>query len=116
MTDDAIKRRIVTIRGMKVILDFDLAQLYGLRTKSLNQAVSRHKNRFVGGFMFDLRPREVAELEQAKGSITTGTKHQACAESVFNIWHSHANRHFAGEKLPKLHGRSSKCIGKKYSI
>jgi hypothetical protein len=49
-----IERRIYLIRGQKVMLDSDLAELYGVSTSSLNQAVRRNIERFPGDFAFRL--------------------------------------------------------------
>ena len=57
-----IERRIYLIRGQKVILDFDLAELYGVPTKRLNEAVSRNKKRFPEDFMFKLTKGETESL------------------------------------------------------
>ncbi len=57
-----VERRILIIRGMKVMIDRDLAELYEVPTKALNQAVSRNKDRFPEGFMFRLSRREFKEL------------------------------------------------------
>ncbi len=51
---ERIERSILLIRGQKVILDRDLAYLYGVTTKVLNQGVKRHKDRFPEDFMFQL--------------------------------------------------------------
>jgi hypothetical protein len=59
---DKIGTRIRTIRGKKVILDFDLAEIYGVPTKALNQAVKRNLTRFPDDFIFQLTKGE-AELE-----------------------------------------------------
>jgi len=48
------------IRGEKVLLDGDLAELYGVRTKALNQAVKRNRARFPADFMFQLTPHEAS--------------------------------------------------------
>lgn len=61
-TDDFIKSRIFTIRGVQVMLDRDLAELYGVQTKVLNQAVKRNANRFPPEFMFVLAKDETDEL------------------------------------------------------
>lgn len=53
---------ILDIRGQKVILDNDLAVLYGVTTKALNQAVRRNAERFPDDFAFQLTPQEVARL------------------------------------------------------
>jgi hypothetical protein len=49
-----IARRILFLRGQKVMLDFDLAELYGVETRTLNQAVQRNLERFPEDFMFQL--------------------------------------------------------------
>jgi hypothetical protein len=49
-----IERRIYVVRGHKVMIDFDLAELYEVTTKALNQAVKRNLDRFPGDFMFQL--------------------------------------------------------------
>ena len=51
-----IQSKIYEIRGQKVILDFDLAELYQSDTRSLNQAVKRNIKRFPLDFMFQLPP------------------------------------------------------------
>jgi len=53
-----IERRILLLRGEKVMLDSDLAELYGVETKALNQAVQRNLERFPGDFMFQLSKEE----------------------------------------------------------
>ncbi|HEY4965314.1 MAG TPA: ORF6N domain-containing protein [Puia sp.] len=50
----SIQNRIYEIRGERVMLDFDLAELYEVATKALNQAVKRNNRRFPDDFMFDL--------------------------------------------------------------
>ena len=59
---DAIRSRIITIRGVQVMLDRDLAELYGVPTKALNQAVKRNMERFPAEFMFALQAGEMSEL------------------------------------------------------
>jgi hypothetical protein len=51
---EPIKRKIYEIRGQRVMLDFDLAELYCVETRSLNQAVKRNIERFPDDFMFRL--------------------------------------------------------------
>ena len=59
---DRIERAILSIRGERVMLDSDLAELYGVETKALNQAVKRNLNRFPPDFMFQLTKTEKAEV------------------------------------------------------
>ncbi len=61
-SDAAIKSRILTIRGVQVMLDRDLAELYGVSTKALNQAVKRNIRRFPDDFMLQLRKEDVENL------------------------------------------------------
>ena len=60
--DDFIRSRIFTVRGVQVVLDRDLAELYGVQTKVLNQAVKRNANRFPPEFVFALAKDETEEL------------------------------------------------------
>lgn len=57
-----VERRILLIRGQKVLLDSDLAELYGVETKRLNEAVKRNCDRFPSDFMFQLTKKEDANL------------------------------------------------------
>lgn len=59
---ERIERSILLIRGQKVMLDADLAELYGVLTKVLNQAVKRNKERFPVDFMFQLTKEEKDEV------------------------------------------------------
>jgi hypothetical protein len=57
-----IVERIFYIRGQKVMLDFDLAEMYGVETRSLKQAVKRNLDRFPKDFMFLLNSNEATKL------------------------------------------------------
>jgi len=59
---EGIEKAIYLIRGEKVMLDRDLAKLYGVLTGALNQAVRRNRERFPKDFMFQLTKEEVAQL------------------------------------------------------
>jgi len=58
---ELIEKKIFLIRGQKVMLDRDLAVLYGVETRTLNQAVRRNIKRFPKDFMFQLNQAEVEE-------------------------------------------------------
>ena len=64
-----IKRRIFTIRGKQVMLDSDLAELYGYEVKKLNQQVKRNMDRFPEDFMFRLQKEEIPN--SSKSQIVT---------------------------------------------
>ena len=57
-----IENKIFTIRGVQVMIDKDLAELYGVETKALNQAVKRNERRFPADFRFQLNDEEKNEL------------------------------------------------------
>jgi len=59
---ERIERAILLIRGQKAMLDGDLAQLYGVTTKRLNEQVKRNRDRFPEDFMFRLTAPEKAEV------------------------------------------------------
>lgn len=68
---ERIESRIYLIRGQKVLLDFDLAELYGVQTKALNQAVKRNLGRFPDDFMFRLSAAEGAAI---RSQIVTASR------------------------------------------
>ena len=62
LSQDDIRNKIYTIRGVQVMLDSDLAELYQVETKALNQAVKRNLDRFPRQFMFQLNEIEFNSL------------------------------------------------------
>lgn len=66
MNADAIalqaERRILLLRSQRVMLDFELAELYGVETRALKQAVKRNAGRFPADFMFELTDEEIESL------------------------------------------------------
>jgi hypothetical protein len=64
---ERIERSILLIRGHKVLLDEDLAALYGVETGALNRAISRNRKRFPADFMFRLTKEEHARLKSHLG-------------------------------------------------
>ena len=69
---EGIARAILVIRGEKVMLDSDLAALYGVTTGNLNKAVKRNAERFPIDFMFQLDAEEVANLKFQFGISSWG--------------------------------------------
>ncbi|MBI5665799.1 MAG: ORF6N domain-containing protein [Nitrospirae bacterium] len=69
---EVIERKILLIRGQKVMLDRGLADLYGVATKVLLQAVKRNLTRFPDDFMFQLNYQEVAALRSQIVTSKTG--------------------------------------------
>ncbi len=68
ITKEQVEHAIVLVRGQKVMLDFDLAMLYGVETKALKRAVKRNIDRFPSDFLFVLTPQEVANLRRQIGT------------------------------------------------
>ena len=69
---ERIEIKILLIRGQKVMLDADLAELYGVTTKRLNEQVKRNSARFPEDFVFRLTPAEVEALNRSQ--IATGSQ------------------------------------------
>ena len=65
LVPEIIERRILLIRGQKVMLDSHLAELYGVSTKRLNEQVRRNRRRFPADFMFQLTKEESEVLRLA---------------------------------------------------
>jgi hypothetical protein len=72
---ERVASRIYLLRHQKVMLDFDLAELYGVPTKAFNQAVTRNAERFPEDFMFRLS-REEAEAMNRSQFVTGSQKHR----------------------------------------
>lgn len=69
ISDEVIERKIFMLRGQKVMLDKDLAKLYGVETKVLNQSVKRNIDRFPQDFMFSLTRDEILRMSQIVTSL-----------------------------------------------
>jgi len=65
---ERIERAIIVVRGEKVMLDSDLAEIYGVETKALNRAVKRNASRFPSDFMFQLTRDELDNLRCQSGT------------------------------------------------
>ncbi|MBU0687599.1 MAG: ORF6N domain-containing protein [Candidatus Margulisbacteria bacterium] len=82
MPIERIENKIYLIRGQKVMLDKDLAELYGVKTKNLNKAVRRNAKRFPEDFMFKLAKEEYRSLRFQIGTLEKG-KHSKYLPFVF---------------------------------
>jgi len=83
---ERIAGRIQTIRGQRVLLDVDLAALYGVSTKQFNQAVKRNNSRFPLEFMFRLTP---AEFENLRSQFVTSSSGWGGRRSVPQAFTEH---------------------------
>ena len=82
LTTDQLGRLIYEIRGERVMLDSDLASIYGVETKSLNRAVKRNRDRFPKDFVFQVTQDESELLRRQIGTLKTGREKQRnlCAD------------------------------------
>ena len=71
--EQTLRDKVYTIRGQKVMLDFDLAEIYGYTTMAFNQQVKRHYERFPKDFMFTVSPSELSNLSISQNVISIQT-------------------------------------------
>ncbi|WP_297272254.1 ORF6N domain-containing protein [uncultured Bacteroides sp.] len=98
-----IENKIYEIRGQKVMLDFDLAEMYGIETKNLNKAVKRNIERFPDDFMFQLSKEEANSVIQSL-RFQNGT--------LSEVWFRYAPYAFTEQGVAMLSGilRSPRAI------
>jgi hypothetical protein len=84
---ERIEKSILFVRGLKVMLDRDLAELYGVETRVLNQAVRRNIRRFPDDFMISLSRDEIRNLSQFVTS--SGFKHDGLAKTPIHPTQRH---------------------------
>jgi hypothetical protein len=82
-TSDPLSGGIFTIRGQRVVLDADLARLYGTTTKRFNEAFKRNASRFPADFAFQLKPEEFAAL---RSQFATLKEEAIGKESAASNW------------------------------
>ncbi len=75
LTTDQLGRFIYEIRGERVMLDSDLASIYGVETKALNRAVKRNRNRFPRDFVFQISSDEWQNLKYQIGTSSSDREH-----------------------------------------
>ena len=78
-----VAQLVFFIRGEKVILDADLAMLYGVEARSLNQAVARNRRRFPDDFMFQLSAEEYGNI-RSQFVATSGKKKRNSSQTVMS--------------------------------
>jgi phage regulator Rha-like protein len=77
LTTDQLGQLIYEIRGERVMLDSDLASIYGVETKALNRAVKRNRDRFPKDFVFRLSEDEWKNLKYQIGTSSSGREHRS---------------------------------------
>ena len=89
VSEGQIDSMIRSIRGVRVMLDSDLAAIYGVSTKRLNEQVKRNLKRFPADFMFQLTAKESGAL---RPQIATGAKSRSILKSQIATSSSHGGR------------------------
>jgi hypothetical protein len=80
---EQIDGMIRTIRGVRVLLDRDLAKIYGVPNKAFNQAVKRNRLRFPEDFMFRLSQEEAKALQLSRSQTVTSSQRKDLLRSQF---------------------------------
>ncbi len=73
---NSVESKIITIRGKQVILDSDVAELYGVETKRINEAVKNNSDKFPEGYIFDLNKYEWENLKSKISTSSWGGKNK----------------------------------------
>jgi phage regulator Rha-like protein len=92
LTTDQLGQLIYEVRGERVMLDSDLASIYGVKTKALNRAVKRNRNRFPKDFVFQLSDNEWKNLRYQIGTSSSNRKYQSLRYQIGTSSLSHGGR------------------------
>ena len=102
---ERVERLIHLVRGEKVLLDADLAVLYGVTTGNLNKAVKRNQQRFPPDFMFQLTDAEAMALIFQSGNEKSATGLDPCADlCILVAGVMKLGMHSRGRKTPERFG------------
>ncbi len=71
---DQVQEKIIIIRNQKVIVDADVAKLYGVETKRINEAVKNNPDKFPNGYLFELNKKEWGSLKSKFSTSIKGGK------------------------------------------
>ena len=116
LNEEYVEDRIYIVRGQKVMLDFDLALIYGYSTKRFNEQVKNNIERFDEDFMFQLTYEELNEISRCKNSALNDSECSRSKNSTLNKKDGRGSNikylpHAFTEKV-YLSGSSSKDSGK----
>ena len=102
---DRIESKILYLRGQKVMIDFDLAVLYGVETKKFNQAVKRNLERFPDDFMFQLTKEEANLISQFATSSSVLRSQFVTSNNKNSEDKTNSRSQFAASKMDGRGGR-----------
>ncbi len=92
LTTDQLGRLIYEIRSERVMLDSDLASIYGVDTKALNRAMKRNRDRFPKDFVFQLTEDEWKNLRYQIGTASSSREHQSLTYQIGTSSSGHGGR------------------------
>ena len=92
LTADQLGRLIYEVRGERVMLDSDLASIYGVETKALNRAVKRNRDRFPKDFVFQLSQDDWKNLRHQIGTSSSDSKRQSLRYQIGTASLRHGGR------------------------
>ena len=92
LTTDQLGRLIYEIRSERVMLDSDLASIYGVETKALNRAVKRNRDRFPKDFVFQLTEKEWKNLRYQINTASSSREHQSLRYQIGTSSSGHGGR------------------------
>jgi hypothetical protein len=99
-----VKSLILTVRGTQVLLDSDVAMLYGYETRAINQTASRNKDRFPGSFRFQLTRGEFDGIEAIRvQSVAQGPLLEDCQNLISQTVTSSSKGYGGRRKLPYVY-------------
>ncbi len=78
----AVKNKVLTVRGQNIILDVDVAELYGVETKRINEAVKNNKDKFPDNYLFVLTAKELSDLRSKISTANLSSKSR-CLPKAF---------------------------------
>ena len=76
-----VEEKIITLRNQQVILDCDVAELYGVETKRINEAVNNNPEKFPDGYIFELENKEVISLRSKISTLKSNGRDNT--QSIF---------------------------------
>ena len=98
LTEESMESMVYTIRGVKVMLDFDLARIYGYETRAFNQQVQRNIEKFPEDFMFQLTVEEVDKISRCQNVTAIKSSMESEQLVISQNVTSRNNNFFAGQK------------------
>jgi len=95
---DEVNNKIITIRNQSVILDSDVAALYGVQTRDINKSVANNLDKFPEGYVFELTPNEKQEVIKICENLNTSVQ-SGVVENFHNLEYTPSMAHFGKIKL-----------------